>query len=365
MNGKQYAVTSDAETAADLHRLVPDAVARGRASIAPPPGEHRCSGTLLPERFCHVSNNDHGIKRILLDVDRAENLVIEGQGAHLVFFGEVMPIRVGFSRNITIRDLTIDWHRPFFTQAEVAASGPGFVEFRADPVLYPLRVDRGRLIARDDQGWRTDTLWNLLPFDPVRREVSSREENWHVNRWHRARELAPGPENFVEVRDCVFGAKRGRGLLLNMEHRTLIENNHFHVSGRAIESVPDANYWWEAGPFENLTIRGNTFEDCNYGPCGETLIHVGPELPDGSDPRQGAFRTVGDTESGTPAPVLRNLVIEDNTIIRHSTRILCADGLDGLRFRNNTIRESPKIPVLDAGPAIELGPSVMNTEIDP
>lgn len=551
----------DPTLARTLHDRLAATIAARRPLFEMPPGEYFLQGSYLPERFCQISNNDHGLKRILFDVEGASDLTIEGHGARLVFFGEVLPIRVGHSAHLTIRNLTIDWHRPFFTQAEVTAGGAGFVEFQTDPERYPLAVDRGRLLVRDGRGWQTDSLWNLLPFDPVRREVDSREENWGLNRWHRASQLGlgrfrleadfqtdftigqpivlmhgnrvapgvwieesngitlenvtlhhalamgviaqcsknvtldrlrvipsgdrlfstwvdathftdchghtvlkgcelrgqfddaanihatfyqvlgqlkpdtarlrtvhpqrcgvcgikpgdgvavharstlerllvskavavcqvnseiqdltmadpwpaglecvvrryePGPENRVEVRHCRFGANRGRGLLLNMEHRTLIEDNHFHVSGRAIESVPDANYWWEAGPFENLTIRGNTFEDCNYGPCGDTLIHVGPELPDGGDPRQGTFHKVqehGSQSSQPPVPVLRNLVIEGNTMIRHSKRLLFAAGLDGLVFKNNTIIESRNYPLLNNGPVFELGAGVTHADL--
>ena len=145
----------------------------------PIPQDSPIDGTALPERYCPVSNNDHGLKRILFDIDGVSDFVLDGGGGTLSFFGEVLPIRVGRSSNVTIKNLTIDWVRPFFSQATILASGPGSVEFEADPALYPLRSDRGRLVAHDGRNWQTDSLWNMLPFSAESEEVGSRTENWH------------------------------------------------------------------------------------------------------------------------------------------------------------------------------------------
>jgi len=547
----------DPEVATRLHDLVRDAIQSGKRELLLPSGEHRIQGAWLPERFCHVTNNDHGLKRILLDFEGAENLSVDGQGASLLFFGEVMPIRVGRSTGVTLRHLTIDWHRPFFTQATVKESGDGWITFLYDPSRYPLRVDGGRLIAHDGLGWQTEALWNLLPFDPARREVSSRRENWHLGRWHRAsregedsirieaafaenypsgtpivlmhgNRVAPGiwvedsrdivlrditlhhapamgivaqnssditlericvapsgdrlfsswvdathfndcggttrlidcdlrgqfddacnihstffrvvshpaprqarvqvvhPQRWgssplsagsqvaffrhrdmerllvtrvlesrainqefcditveddlpaeasalicsrfdtgstIEVRGCRFGANRGRGLLINREHRTVVEGNHIHVSGRAIESLPDANYWWEGSPVQNLTIRGNTFEDCGYGPCGGDTIFLGPELPDGADPRQGALHQAGGEKKGVAQGVLRQVLIADNTVIRHRGRFLHAHGVDGLTVTGNQIIQSTRYPLAPEEPLVHLGEGVLNATI--
>ncbi len=58
--------------------------------------------------------------------------------------GEILPIRVGQSRNVTVKNLTIDWLRPLFSQADVTGAGEDWITFSADPTRYPMRTDRGR-----------------------------------------------------------------------------------------------------------------------------------------------------------------------------------------------------------------------------
>ncbi len=520
------------QTTLALHDAMAAAMPGG--SFVLPAGLPVCDGVLLPERFCHVSNNDHGLKRILFDIEGASGFTLDGGGAALTFLGETLPIRIGRSRNVTIKNLSIDWLRPFFSQAEITGAGDGWITFFADPARYPLRADRGRLIALDGRGWQTDFLWNMLPFDPVSREVSSKRDNWHLSRWHRATDLgggnfrleagfagtfsagtpvvlmhgnrvapgiwieesdgvhlenvtihhAPGmavvgqlsrdvslhgvrvvpsgerlfsswvdgihlvdcdgttriencevrgqfddavnvhgnfskvvavhdprhlrirtihpqrfgrnaatagtglavyrhttmehllvtrvtacrelnqefcdirladpvpenagalivsrhnPENSVHIRGCTFGANRGRGCLLNIEHHVVVEDCRFHVSGHAIESVPDANYWWEGPPVLDLAIRNNHFDHCGFGPCGTTLIKAGPEFPDGSDPRAGALREATGSTKHLPASdyaVLGSITITGNTITHTAGEVFDICNVANLVVSDNRI----------------------------
>ena len=175
------------------------------------------------------------------------------------------------------------------------------------------------------------------------------------------------PENIIEVRGCRLGANRGRGLLLNMEHHILVEQNHFHVSGRAVESVSDANFWWEGSPVQDVTIRDNVFEDCGFGPCGQDLIFVGPELPDGSDPRRGSLResVTRPDEQTKHVPVLKSIRILDNTIIRPAGPLLHAHGVDGLSFTGNRLLASEHHPAAPDGELFDLGAAVTNADLHP
>lgn len=515
-----------------------------------------CAGDLLPERFCHVSNNDHGLKRVLFDIDGKSDYELNGNGATLSFIGEILPIRIGRSRNIKIKNLTIDWVRPIFTQAVLLQTGNGWIEISADPVCYPLRADRGRLVAHDGGSWQTDFLWNILPLDPGSGMVKSKTENWHVSRWHRANDLgggrfrleadfadiyetglvqgatvvlmhgnrvapgiwieesdgvqienvtihhAPGmaviaqlsgdvllngvrvipsggrlysswvdafhfvdctgstvirgceargqfddavnihgsfsrvlsridghclriqtvhpqrfgrnaatpgsglaiylratmervlvtrvckssvlnqevceisledkvpeypaetlivsrynPQHTVRISGCSFGHNRGRGCLLNNEHRTIVEGCRFGVSGTAIECIPDANYWWEGPPVNDVTIRGNIFDNCGFGPCGDDLIRVGPEFPDGSNPRSGAIRDHSAGQSiECSIPALGRIEIKDNKIYHNQGKILDACNLANLTFSGNSIFSKSR-------PHIRLGSGVVSTMI--
>jgi hypothetical protein len=86
----------------------------------------------------------------------------------------------------------------------------------------------------------------------------------------------------------------------------------------------DANYWNESGPVRDLTIRGNTFQNCGYAD-GSAPINISPEIPKPVENGPGYHSGV---------------VIEDNTFISPNPNLLTVGFVDGLVFRNNRVKMS-------------------------
>ena len=83
---------------------------------------------------------------------------------------------------------------------------------------------------------------------------------------------------------------KARGLLLGSRGRIVVEDNYFHIAGAAILFEGDANYWFEQSGVRDVVIRGNLFENGNYG-CpswGAACIAVGSGIP-----RLGPLGSVG------------------------------------------------------------------------
>jgi hypothetical protein len=179
--------------ALELHTQLKDAINSNKKVLKLNPEVYYLRGDLLEDKFCFISNNDSGLKRILFDFDKVDEFVIDGNGARLVFFGNIMPFHIANSNNITIRNLTIDWQRPFFSQAIVTKTEDKTIFFKIDLEQYPLTVDRGRLVAHDQYGWQTNELWNMLCFDPESKELmQDMPENWHLSCYHKAESLGNG-----------------------------------------------------------------------------------------------------------------------------------------------------------------------------
>ena len=126
----------------------------------------------------------------------------------------------------------------------------------------------------------------------------------------------------VTIEGCTFGNNRARGLLIGSRGKVLIQNNLFHVPGAAILFEGDGNYWYEQSGVRDVTIRGNTFENCLYGSStwGKAYIAVGSGIPQKENSRYH-----------------RNITIEDNTFRTFDPRILNLYCVDGVTYRNNTV----------------------------
>ena len=80
-----------------------------KQTLALPKGVHHARPENTGARTLHLSNNDDGLKHILFDLSGRENLVIDGNGAELVMHGHIIPFYMRDAKNITIKNLMIDW----------------------------------------------------------------------------------------------------------------------------------------------------------------------------------------------------------------------------------------------------------------
>jgi len=127
------------------------------------------------------------------------------------------------------------------------------------------------------------------------------------------------------MRGCNFEKHRARNIVLKTPLPILIENNDFSSHMSAVFFRGETYYWFESGNVENVTIRNNRFRDCASSGMEHAVLLVTPRLG----------KTFDDT-------ILydRNIVFENNLIETFDNRIVWADQVDRLIFRNNTIKQT-------------------------
>lgn len=127
--------------------------------------------------------------------------------------------------------------------------------------------------------------------------------------------------NYV-IRNNYFHENRARGLLLQSSNG-LCENNRFYKTmAQAIKVVMDIEptLWQEGTGVDNLIIRNNTFEKCNYSDWG-AVIEIGTNV------------------AGKPAEtaVFTNVEITSNTFADIPSRLMKINNVNGLVISNNTV----------------------------
>ena len=144
-----------------------------------------------------------------------------------------------------------------------------------------------------------------------------------------------GIENLTWTPEVLFSGNvirnnRARGSLFSTPRKTIVENNLFdHTSGAAILLCGDCNGWVETGACRHVIIRKNRFVNAltNLFQFTNAVISIYPEIPDLKGQQQYFH---GGPEGG--------IVIEDNEFETFDAPILYAKSVDGLVFRNNTIK---------------------------
>ena len=144
-----------------------------------------------------------------------------------------------------------------------------------------------------------------------------------------------GIENLTWTPEVLFSGNvirnnRARGSLFSTPRKTIVENNLFdHTSGAAILLCGDCNGWFETGACRHVIIRKNRFVNAltNLFQFTNAVISIYPEIPDLKGQQQYFH---GGPEGG--------IVIEDTEFETFDAPILYAKSVDGLVFRNNTIK---------------------------
>ena len=144
-----------------------------------------------------------------------------------------------------------------------------------------------------------------------------------------------GIENLTWTPEVLFSGNvirnnRARGSLFSTPRKTIVENNLFdHTSGAAILLCGDCNGLFETGACRHVIIRKNRFVNAltNLFQFTNAVISIYPEIPDLKGQQQYFH---GGPEGG--------IVIEDNEFETFDAPILYAKSVDGLVFRNNTIK---------------------------
>jgi hypothetical protein len=192
---------------------------------------------------------------IAFDLKDRSNICIDGQGATFIFHGRMMPFRLLNSTNITLKNFSIDWDRPFISQAEMVASGPDFVDMKIDEHAYPYEIVHDTIYFIGE-GWRSKITpnYNNIYNNGDKEIVYQTRDNplgeiWKATvteigkgqvRFHFKPAYQPAPGTFIAL---YHGAYITDGILIvdskqaNLEHITIYHTLSCGVHGYKSEDI--------------------------------------------------------------------------------------------------------------------------------
>ncbi len=135
------------------------------------------------ERYCAITNHGNGSKKIAFHFDGLESLAIEGNGAELIFHGQMFPFLFEGCSNVTVSDLVIDWDIPFTHVAEVVAVNEkeGWREVRPLTDGFSWEFKGGEIRYPNVDGFNYKYLGSTLPFDKETKRVVVGAVDTHSN----------------------------------------------------------------------------------------------------------------------------------------------------------------------------------------
>lgn len=179
------------------------------------------------DKHYFISNNDAGLKRIAFLVEGLQGLTIDGQSSSFRFHGFVNPFVLDDAERITLTDFSIDFARPFHSEAIIA--GPA--DDGLDVVVkegFPYEVHRGTLLftdAEEQEGPMTSVTTgavfgssHILEYDTSKRETAYMVRDYYFRgiTGYPAKQLADGK---VRIQVPGLTGTPGNTLVFGPNHR--------------------------------------------------------------------------------------------------------------------------------------------------
>lgn len=155
-----------------------------------PKGRYDFYPGLASEKYVYTTNNDDGLKRIVFLLEGVAGLEIDGKGSDFFFHGFICPFVIDGSKNISLRNFSVDWERTFHSEGKILSVDKEGMDLQFSE-QYPYKIDNGMLIFVDKKGVEYP-YGNLLEFDPAKQETAFMARDQYFGRNLPAREIAPG-----------------------------------------------------------------------------------------------------------------------------------------------------------------------------
>ncbi len=162
---------SDEDVTYELRRAIESAAGYDNLTIELEAGTYKLSPELAFEKYAPITNHGNGLKRIAFPLEGFESVVVEGNGAKLLFHSQMMPFLFEGCDKVEVRDLTIDWDIPFTFLAEVidtnAEEGWRVVRPRTKREGFSWVLSKGKINYPNIDGFNYKYLGSTLAFDAV------------------------------------------------------------------------------------------------------------------------------------------------------------------------------------------------------
>jgi hypothetical protein len=176
----------------------------GAKRVVFPPGTYDFWPDRAAEQYLYVSNNDPGLKRIAFLLPGLNNVEIDGQGSKFIFHGGINPFVLDRSQNITLKNFSIDWKRPFHNEARILSVTDDGLDIEI-PEQFPYKVDKGLLFFLGEQdtgcGIRDRDpcpVGGLLEFDTAKHETAYMVRDYYHSPYIPATSIGPRRVHIVE-----------------------------------------------------------------------------------------------------------------------------------------------------------------------
>ncbi|MEG2127033.1 MAG: right-handed parallel beta-helix repeat-containing protein [Bacteroides sp.] len=172
----------------------------------------------IEKEYFETNTYDNNPKTLAVLLEKINGLTIDGQGSEFIMHGRMQPFTLDHCKNISLKNLMVDWDIPLTSQGEVVALTPEYMELKIDPIQYPYIIDKN-LLTFVGEGWKS-SVWGVMQFDPKTHFVLPNTGDNLGWRSFKAAEVEPGVVRLSDPKGTKNLAFPPVGTLLVLRHST-------------------------------------------------------------------------------------------------------------------------------------------------
>ncbi|RYD46751.1 MAG: hypothetical protein EOP83_29130, partial [Verrucomicrobiaceae bacterium] len=143
------------------------------------PGEYHFHPQGALKKHFHISNHQQVLwQPVPIPLVDLRDVTIDGQGSLLLFHGMVQPLLVMDSKNITLRNLAMDYVIPHHSQGILSEVTADHYVVEIDPEKYPHEIRDGWLVFTGE-GWETPDHGYGIVFDGTSGAIVAGTSDYH------------------------------------------------------------------------------------------------------------------------------------------------------------------------------------------
>ncbi len=183
-------------------------------------------------------------RRCAILLEGLTGVTIDCGESDFVFHDRMQPFTIDKSKDISIKNVSIDWDIPLTAEAEVMEVHSNYMDICVDPVESPYIIEKGKLVFVGE-GWKSP-WWGTMEFDRQTRTVTYKTGDWGCmgGGWnaYTAEELSPG---LIRL-NYAFKRLPAKGNYLVLRHSERDHSGIFIADSRNV-LLEDLNMYHNAG----------------------------------------------------------------------------------------------------------------------
>ncbi|MFG0286540.1 MAG: sulfatase-like hydrolase/transferase [Rhodopirellula sp. JB044] len=221
-----------------VNRLIESVKNEPNVTLVFPLGMYDFHPENAKEMYRAVANHDNGLKRFGFPLFDCQNITIDGGGSTFLFHGRMVPVTIERSKNVTLRNFTIDWVRSFHAEMTVVESDSDAQSFvvETDRKKYPYTVAGGEIVFH--RYGQDDPIGSNMLFDPATRSPIFDTRPYSVN-GRRAKVTSVGDNRFRIENGVKRAPPVGTVLVAYGVHPTSRLCQAIHVTNSSDVSIED------------------------------------------------------------------------------------------------------------------------------